>query len=77
MAKGKKLTQDVFKGQPDHVNWCGVDFDGLLSYGEAINPRYTWASERWRGFKKTGESVKDSGYEPLTSIKRNMKLSWE
>lgn len=44
----KKLKQSVFQGQPQEVNWCGVDYDGDLNFGKAINPRYTWASERQR-----------------------------
>ncbi len=67
----KKLTQDIFKGQPDTVDWAGVDYDGMLSFGKAINPRYTYGSERWRGFELVGEPIKVSGYEPLTSIKRD------
>jgi hypothetical protein len=35
----------------------GLVDDGL-SFGKAINPRYTWASERWRGFDKIGETLK-------------------
>jgi hypothetical protein len=66
----KELTQEIFKNQPVEVNWCGVDYDGLLSFGKAINPRYTWASERWRGFDQIGEAIENSGYEPLTSITR-------
>lgn len=65
-----KLTQDIFHNQPDTVDWAGVDYDGMLSFGKAINPRYTYASERWRGFELVGEPIKESGYEPLTSIKR-------
>ena len=65
-----KLTQKIFENQPLAVNWCGVDYDGELNYGVAINPRYTWASERWRGFKQIGDTVENSGFEPLTSLKR-------
>lgn len=66
----KKLTQDIFNNQPTNVDWVGVDYDGLLSFGKAINPRYTWASERWRGFELIGDVIENSGYEPLTSLKR-------
>jgi hypothetical protein len=66
----KELIQDVFKVQPKEVNWAGVDYDGLLSFGVAINPRYTWASERWRGFDQIGKVKEDSGYFPLTQIIR-------
>jgi hypothetical protein len=73
----KKLTQSVFEGQPLEVDWAGVDYDGTLSFGKASSPRYTWASERWRGFDKIGESV-ISDYEPLTSIYRdNLKAREE
>jgi len=68
----EELTQDIFNSQPEEVNWVGVDYDGLLSFGNAINPRYTWASERWRGFKLVGEPIKNSGFKPLTSIKRKI-----
>lgn len=67
----EKLTQDIFIGQPHEVNWAGVDYDGQLNFGIAINPRYTWASERWRGFTQIGETIENSGFEPLTSINRN------
>lgn len=65
----KPLTQEIFIGQPIEVDFACVDYDGLLHFGKAINPRYTYASERWRGFDKIGDSVKDSGFEPLTSIR--------
>jgi|AntRauTorckE6833_2_1112554.scaffolds.fasta_scaffold04077_2 hypothetical protein len=69
--KGKKeLTQDIFNNQPSEVDWCGVDYDGLLRFGKSIRPRYTWASERWRGFDEIGGSIKDSGYKALTSLNR-------
>lgn len=68
----KKLTQDIFNNQPENVDWAGVDYDGLLNFGKATSPRYTWASERWRGFELIGTPIKDSGYEPLTFIKRNV-----
>lgn len=70
MKEHKELTQDVFKGQPKDVDWCGVDFDGQLSFGRSINPRYTWASERWRGFDLVGQKIANSGYKPLTQLKR-------
>lgn len=66
----KKLTQEIFNGQPEKVDWVGVDYDGLLSFGRAINPRYTYGSERWRGFELVGNPIPESGYEPLTSIRR-------
>ncbi len=66
----KELTQEIFKGQPESVDWVGVDYDGLLSFGTAINPRYTWASERWRGFEKVGEPIENTEFKPLTSLKR-------
>ena len=68
-----ELGQEVFNNQPKEVDWAGVDYDGLLSFGKSINPRYTWASERWRGFEQIGEAIENSGYKPLTSIKRNVK----
>lgn len=66
----KILTQEIFEGQPESVDWCGVDFDGNLNFGKAINPRYTWGSERWRGFEQIGETIEETNYEPLTSLKR-------
>lgn len=66
----KELTQKIFEGQPENVNWAGVDYDGMLSFGEAVNPRYTWASERWRGFNLIGTTIENSGYKPLTSIRK-------
>lgn len=65
-----ELTQEVFLGMPEEVNWCGVDYDGDLNFGVARNPRYTWASERWRGFDQIGETVANSGYKPLTDLHR-------
>jgi len=67
----KILTQEVFEGQPNNVDWVGVDYDGLMSFGHLTNPRYTHASERWRGFDLVGLRVENSGYIPLTSLKRN------
>lgn len=69
----KKLTQEIFNNQPEEVNWVGVDYDGLLSFGKSINPRYTWASERWRGFELVGEPIENSGFKPLTSISKIQK----
>lgn len=70
-----KLTQEIFNGQPPEVDWAGVDYDGLLSFGKATNPRYTWASERWRGFELIGERIENSGYEPLDMIYRKSQNS--
>ena len=67
----KKLTQEVFKGMPSHVNWAGVDYDGTLKIGTAINPRYTWASEAWRGYEKQ-EIIEGTDFQPLTSIRRDI-----
>lgn len=64
----KELTQEIFTNQPNDVNWCGVDYDGRLVFGKAYNPRYTWASERWRGFDLIGEPIKDTDYKPLTML---------
>ncbi len=73
----EKLTQNIFNNQPDTVDFACVDYDGLLSFGIAINPRYTYASERWRGFTKIGDSIENSGYEPLTSISRHKLNNYE
>ncbi|MFW5847439.1 MAG: hypothetical protein ACOCVF_00775 [bacterium] len=70
----KELTQELFENKPIDVNWCGVDYDGLLHFGKALSPRYTWNSERWRGFKPIGKNYPNSGYKPLTSLKRKNKL---
>jgi hypothetical protein len=69
----KELTQEVFKEQPKEVDWCGVDYDGKLSFGIAENPRYTWASERWRGFVLIGEPAINTDYQPLTMLYREYK----
>lgn len=66
-----ELIQEIFKNQPQEVNWCGVDYDGTLNFGKAINPRYTWASERWRGFEQIGVSIEDSGYKVLAMLYKN------
>jgi hypothetical protein len=66
----KELTHDIFNDQPENVDWCGVDYDGMLSFGIANNPRYTWASERWRGFDLIGEPIENTDYKPLTSLRR-------
>lgn len=65
----KELTQTVFNGQPIEVDWCGVDFDGLLSFGKALSPRTTYASERWRGFELIGTPVL-SDYRPMSELCR-------
>lgn len=70
-----ELTQDVFDNQPPEVDWCGVDYDGSLNFGRAINPRYTDASERWRGFEQIGEPVKYTSYKTLTSLRRKKKYN--
>jgi hypothetical protein len=64
----KELSQEIFNNQPKEVNWAGIDYDGTLNFGIAINPRYTWASEQWRGFEQIGDSVTKSGYKPLSHI---------
>lgn len=69
----KELTQEVFNGQPKEVDWAGVDYDGMISFGMALNPRTTWASERWRGFQKIGEPIMNTEYKPLTMIYRECK----
>lgn len=66
-----ELEQSVFENKAKEINWCGVDYDGLLHFGIAINPRYTYASGRWRGFNEIGEPIEKSGYKPLTSLRRN------
>lgn len=66
----KELTQEIFKNKPLEINWCGVDFDGKLSFGKAIRPRYTWASERWRGFDLIGSTLDNTEYKPLSSLHR-------
>lgn len=66
----KVLTQSIFEGQPPLVDWCGVDYDGLLSFGSAYNPRTTEASGRWRGFQLIGPVVAQSGFKPGTSLRR-------
>lgn len=66
----KQLTKEIFEGLDSKIDWAGVDYDGLLKFGTAINPRYTWASERWRGFEPLGAERPDSGYAPLTQIRR-------
>jgi len=67
----KQLSQEIFTDQPEEVNWCGVDYDGMLSFGKAISPRFTWASERWRGFELIGNPIDNTTYEPLTSLYRS------
>lgn len=68
----EKLTQKIFENQPIEVDWAGVDYDGTLHFGVAINPRYTWASEQWRGFEPVGEPVLNTNYETLTCITRQV-----
>jgi len=70
-----ELTKELFKDKPDYINWCGVDYDGLLKFGVAKNPRYTWASERWRGIDEVEKyRVENSGFKPLTSLHKNSIL---
>ena len=68
-----ELTQEIFNNQPSEVDFACVDYDGLMHFGSAVNPRYTWDSERWRGFNQVGESISDTDYTPLTSIRRENK----
>lgn len=70
----QELNQEIFNNQPQEVNWAGVDYDGTLNFGIAINPRYTWASEQWRGFEQIGDSVTESGYKPLSHITKTNNL---
>ena len=67
------LDQLIFDDMPDDVDWAGVDYDGTLHFGKSINPRISWASERWRGYTKVGEPIKNCVFRPLTSINRT---SW-
>lgn len=66
------LNQNVFYKQPPEVDWCGVDYDGRLVFGIAKNVRYTWTSERWRGFEPIGEPEKNTNFIPLTCLKRTV-----
>lgn len=64
------LNQGVFFQCPPEVDWCGVDYDGRLVFGIAKNVRYTWASERWRGYEPIGEPIKNTNFIPLTCLRR-------
>lgn len=65
-----ELTQGIFENQPAEITVAAIDYDGLLKLGKnPRNMRYTWASERWRGFDVVSE-VKDTDYKPLTKIER-------
>ena len=65
-----KLTQEIFKNQPDDITIAAVDYDGVLKFGKnPRNVRYTWASEVWRGFDIVTE-IENSEYKPLTKIER-------
>ena len=67
-----ELDKSVFNFQPANVDFCCVDYDGRLRFGKAGgDPRYTWSSERWRGFDQIGESIKGTNYKPRTSLKRH------
>ena len=64
----KELTQEVFKEQPSEIEVACVDYDGILKFGNNIrNLRYTWASERWRGFDIIS-IIEKTNYKPLTKI---------
>ncbi len=65
-----ELDQLIFENEPPSVNWAGVDYDGTLHFGHALNPRITWASERWRGYTKIGEPIENCQFRPLTAIYR-------
>lgn len=64
------LHQGVFFQCSTEVDWCGVDYDGRLVFGRAKDVRYTWASERWRGYEPIGEPVKNTNFIPLTCLRR-------
>ncbi len=71
MIETKILTQEIFKNQPADITVAAVDFDGLLKFGKNLrNIRYTWASERWRGFDIVSK-VEDTDYKPLSKIERD------
>jgi hypothetical protein len=70
------LDQSVFDGQPPEVVIAAVDYDGRLKFGNSVNIRYTWASESWRGAEWINET-EGTDYEPLTSIRRDRKPSFE
>lgn len=70
----RPLTQTIFFGQPQEVDWAGVDYDGTLHFGKAINPRYTWAGEVWFGYKAIGPPQENSPYQPLTSLSREVSF---
>lgn len=66
----KLLTQDIFKNQSVEITIITVDYDGLLKFGKnPRNVRYTWASERWRGFDVVSK-VENTDYKPLTKIEK-------
>lgn len=66
----KLLTQDIFKNQSVEITIVTVDYDGLLKFGKnPRNVRYTWASERWRGFDVVSK-VENTDYKPLTKIEK-------
>lgn len=67
----KELTQEIFLGRDIRVDFACVDFDCTLHFGIAINPRFTWASERWRGYTEIKPAIENSGFKPLTSIRLN------
>jgi hypothetical protein len=72
----KKMTiplhQGVFDKCAPEVDWCGVDYDGRLVFGIAKDTRYTWSSERWRGFEPIGEPIKNTNFIPLTCLRRTI-----
>lgn len=66
----KHLTQEIFEGQPEEVDFVGIDYDGNMNFGIALNPRCSWASERWGGFTKIGDTIENSEYLRLSSLRR-------
>lgn len=69
-----KLDKHIFDNLPEEINFACVDYDGLLQFAIRTAkdaPRYTWASERWRGCDFIDKyKQENTDYEPLTCISR-------
>jgi hypothetical protein len=68
----KELTQGVFEGISFKADWAGVDYDGNLNFGEAINPRVSYNSGRFHSYNKIGETIKTKDIKRESSIFRIM-----
>lgn len=68
----EELTQSIFESISLDADWCGVDYDGDLNYGKAINPRISYNSGRYHSYDKIGATINGTNFKKESSIFRIM-----